>query len=220
MEYDENRLNIATDIGHRFLNIISDDIRPQHLQNGSEHAGDEKTNANNLAATTPTAETDICNKTTTTTTTGNNINITSNNCSKLKLNNTHDTRNHNGANSQQTTYETIAQDNTTTHNEIKGGDIGGGDVDGREDGGGGGGGDNGIETIGKENNGGTSPSSPTGIGTDELVLDVLNDDLIARVRDKINGGSKELFEPCVLAVKSFLAGEPFREFETSMYFYR
>ncbi|CAD7085285.1 unnamed protein product [Hermetia illucens] len=33
-------------------------------------------------------------------------------------------------------------------------------------------------------------------------------------------GSKELFEPCVNAVKSFLAGEPFREFETSMYFHR
>lgn len=33
-------------------------------------------------------------------------------------------------------------------------------------------------------------------------------------------GSKELFEPCVTAVKSFLAGEPFKEFENSMYFHR
>lgn len=54
----------------------------------------------------------------------------------------------------------------------------------------------------------------------ELVLDVLNDDLITRVRDKITIGSKELFEQCVNAVKSFLAGEPFREFESSMYFHR
>lgn len=33
-------------------------------------------------------------------------------------------------------------------------------------------------------------------------------------------GSKELFEACVVSVKSFLAGEPFSEFENSMYFHR
>lgn len=94
---------------------------------------------------------------------------------------------------------------------------------------------------------------------DELVLDVLNDDLIAKVRGRITSkcqlpiadgvafgfglelwanckltihfdvlscelsgtvGSKELFEPCVTAVKAFLAGEPFSEFESSMYFHR
>ncbi|XP_059612058.1 G protein-coupled receptor kinase 2 [Phlebotomus argentipes] len=54
----------------------------------------------------------------------------------------------------------------------------------------------------------------------ELVLDVLNVDLISSVREKINSASKELFEPCVTAVKAFLAGEPFREFENSMYFHR
>lgn len=36
----------------------------------------------------------------------------------------------------------------------------------------------------------------------------------------IADGCKELFEPCVTAVKSFLAGEPFSEFEMSMYFHR
>ncbi|KAJ6637641.1 G protein-coupled receptor kinase 2 [Pseudolycoriella hygida] len=55
---------------------------------------------------------------------------------------------------------------------------------------------------------------------DELVLDVLNDDLISKVREKITHGCKELFEPCTTAVKSFLAGEPFIEFEMSMYFHR
>lgn len=55
---------------------------------------------------------------------------------------------------------------------------------------------------------------------EELVLDVLNVDLILSVREKINSASKELFEPCVTAVKAFLAGEPFREFENSMYFHR
>lgn len=36
----------------------------------------------------------------------------------------------------------------------------------------------------------------------------------------IADGCKELFEPCTTAVKSFLAGEPFSEFEVSMYFHR
>lgn len=87
-------------------------------------------------------------------------------------------------------------------------------------------------------------------GKEELVLDILNDDLIEKVRVKIpckhythththtrilwqlfndetndflirlSVGSKELFEPCVTAVKAFLAGEPFSEFESSMYFHR
>ncbi|KAL9900876.1 G protein-coupled receptor kinase 2 isoform 3-T3 [Glossina fuscipes fuscipes] len=92
------------------------------------------------------------------------------------------------------------------------------------DGGGGGGGGGGDDAAG--NNGLDSPSltklngNSKNLPSDELVLDVLNDDLIARVRDKINSGSKELFEPCVNAVKAFLAGEPFREFENSMYFHR
>uniref|UniRef100_A0A1B0BSJ5 G protein-coupled receptor kinase n=1 Tax=Glossina palpalis gambiensis TaxID=67801 RepID=A0A1B0BSJ5_9MUSC len=91
-------------------------------------------------------------------------------------------------------------------------------------GGGGGGGGGGDDAAG--NNGLDSPSltklngNSKNLPSDELVLDVLNDDLIARVRDKINSGSKELFEPCVNAVKAFLAGEPFREFENSMYFHR
>lgn len=55
---------------------------------------------------------------------------------------------------------------------------------------------------------------------DELVLDVLNDDLIEKVRGRLTHSSKEVFEPCITAVKSFLAGEPFSEFESSMYFHR
>lgn len=57
-------------------------------------------------------------------------------------------------------------------------------------------------------------------GGDKLVLDVLNDELVERVRDKMLSGSKDLFEACQSAVKSFLAGEPFQEFEHSMYFHR
>lgn len=45
---------------------------------------------------------------------------------------------------------------------------------------------------------------------------------LSHIRDTVSSavGSKELFEPCVTAVKSFLAGEPFSEFESSMYFHR
>lgn len=98
---------------------------------------------------------------------------------------------------------------------------------------GGGGGGEGIENGHEENA--------------DLVLDILNDDVIAQVRLKIHSefnwqskllflinflilvyfsnslnavASKELFEPCFVFVKSYLAGEPFREFEASMYFYR
>ncbi|XP_058116578.1 G protein-coupled receptor kinase 2 [Anopheles ziemanni] len=55
---------------------------------------------------------------------------------------------------------------------------------------------------------------------DEFVLDVLNDDMVAQVRNKLSTGSRELFEPSITAVRAFLAGEPFREFEASMYFHR
>ncbi|XP_055314862.1 G protein-coupled receptor kinase 2 isoform X2 [Sitodiplosis mosellana] len=71
-----------------------------------------------------------------------------------------------------------------------------------------------------DNNKDTSKETNLNCEKDELVLDVLNDDLIEKVRVKISLGSKEVFEPCVTAVKSFLAGEPFSEFESSMYFHR
>lgn len=54
----------------------------------------------------------------------------------------------------------------------------------------------------------------------KLVLDVLNDELVERVREKMLSGSKDLFELCQIQVKAFLAGEPFQEFEHSMYFHR
>lgn len=55
---------------------------------------------------------------------------------------------------------------------------------------------------------------------DEFVLDVLNDDMVAQVRNKLSTGNRELFEASITAVRAFLAGEPFREFEASMYFHR
>lgn len=38
--------------------------------------------------------------------------------------------------------------------------------------------------------------------------------------DKLTNGHKDLFAPCVQAVKTCLAGEPFRDFIKSMYFHR
>lgn len=38
--------------------------------------------------------------------------------------------------------------------------------------------------------------------------------------DKLTNGHKELFAPCVQAVKACLAGQPFRDFTCSMYFHR
>jgi hypothetical protein len=79
------------------------------------------------------------------------------------------------------------------------------------------------------------------------VTDILNDELISDCKQKVHSehrkksgaraplmpfislirfsllfivATKELFEPCFVAVKTYLAGEPFREFETSMYFHR
>ncbi|XP_063707413.1 G protein-coupled receptor kinase 2 [Culicoides brevitarsis] len=53
-----------------------------------------------------------------------------------------------------------------------------------------------------------------------LVLDVLNADIVSQCIDNIKNANKDLFDGCVNAVKSFLEGEPFSEFEDSMYFHR
>ncbi|XP_044271451.1 G protein-coupled receptor kinase 2 [Tribolium madens] len=44
--------------------------------------------------------------------------------------------------------------------------------------------------------------------------------LVLSTSDKLTNGHKDLFAPCVQAVKACLAGEPFREFTNSMYFHR
>ncbi|PSN40051.1 hypothetical protein C0J52_20197 [Blattella germanica] len=51
-------------------------------------------------------------------------------------------------------------------------------------------------------------------------VDVLNAEVIEHCKEKLVTGNKELFLECMAAVKSFLAGEPFHQFENSMYFHR
>ena len=125
----------------------------------------------------------------------------------------------------------IKDDETTTTATTKEGE--------QEDGGGGGGGEdngnnnrvtsNATTTLAKYKDGGGGGEGGDGDGPDkesqiggenQLVLDVLNDELVDRVREKLLSGSKDLFESCNAAVKAFLAGEPFQEFEHSMYFHR
>ncbi|XP_076364561.1 G protein-coupled receptor kinase 2-like isoform X1 [Tachypleus tridentatus] len=51
-------------------------------------------------------------------------------------------------------------------------------------------------------------------------VDVVNEDRIERCKENLQTASKELFVECASAVKDFLAGQPFQEFENSMYFLR
>lgn len=100
----------------------------------------------------------------------------------------------------------------------------------KSDEGGGGGGDNAVNSNSVGTPKGQSKdfelTNNDGDGPDclgeksKLVLDVLNDELVEKVREKMLSGSKDLFELCQTSVKAFLAGEPFQEFEHSMYFHR
>lgn len=208
IEYIVNRIFIGHDIGRRFL-----DIEPQlELRNGGggdaldAEAQEELLLNSSNANPTETAETENCNNTTANNC--NNINSkSSTNSHSSSINHKKlDTRNHNGddatGNGSNGDEGVECLDSREDNGPEKSSEDGGG---GGEDGGGGGGG-NGTTTCGGS--------------ADELVLDVLNDDLIAQVRTKLNSGGKDIFAQCVNAVKSFLAGEPFREFENSMYFHR
>ncbi|XP_055385062.1 G protein-coupled receptor kinase 2 [Condylostylus longicornis] len=200
VEYDENRISIAKEIGFRFLSFdaspSSDTIATSPIENGV-----------NETQTTNTA----------------NINS--------ELNNHHH---------QQQNRKQLGNDSRHHNGDDRGEkDDGGGDS-------GGGGNDTGgnidinksgncidsnqIDDEYNEKENINSKSKDLLMPNNDIktklknsnmnVLDVLNDVLISKVRDKIKSGSKDLFEPCVTAVKSFLAGEPFREFEESMYFHR
>ncbi|XP_064465827.1 G protein-coupled receptor kinase 2-like [Ornithodoros turicata] len=51
-------------------------------------------------------------------------------------------------------------------------------------------------------------------------VDVVNEELVARCKQGLPEAFKDLFAECTRAVKDFLAGDPFRQFEASMYFDR
>ncbi|KAM8704685.1 hypothetical protein ACLKA7_009187 [Drosophila subpalustris] len=194
IEYIVNRIFIGHDIGRRFL-----DIEPQlELRNGGEGDGsdglDQETREElllNSSNANPTETAETENCNNTT------ANSNSNNCNSNNINNS-------------SNHTKLQLHDTQNHNG-----------DDATLNGAGGEGDEGVECENSQDveKGGTSGTG-SGLGSDELVLDVLNDDLIAQVRNKLNSGGKDLFAHCVKAVKAFLAGEPFREFENSMYFHR
>lgn len=244
MEYDEHRITIAHDIGCRFLNIDAPSLAAA-LNNGNTLGAEQDVerlqldenkiasclDAENITATSTTnlVETELCNNTTaniTTTTTTNTTTTTT--TSSSSINNHKNFQHHNGDDHGESASSQV----TTTYNDGGGGN-GEGDGGGRDSivGGDTVDGDQKVKNYidssmvfpqlnGNSSNVIAATTNKTLLSSDELVLDILNDDLISRVRNKITSGSKELFEPCVKAVKAFLAGEPFREFEMSMYFHR
>ncbi|XP_039285896.1 G protein-coupled receptor kinase 5 [Nilaparvata lugens] len=51
-------------------------------------------------------------------------------------------------------------------------------------------------------------------------IDILGVEVVEQCRDRLSSGNRELFNECSSAVKNYLAGTPFNEFESSMYFHR
>jgi len=49
---------------------------------------------------------------------------------------------------------------------------------------------------------------------------ILPDEVVEQVKENINSKSRDLFSACQAHVKSFLSGDPFKEFRMSMYFHR
>ena len=49
-------------------------------------------------------------------------------------------------------------------------------------------------------------------GSGSLFIDRLNEETIKKVSDKLEGGERDLFAPCVKDVKALLSKEPFQEF--------
>lgn len=211
IEYIGNRIYTGHSIGRRFLGV-----EPQQLlRNGSGGGGGGDADIDGLDA--ETREELLLNSSnanpTETAETENRNNTTANNCNNIKNSNhkklqqQNDTHNHNG---EDAGLALNGDDTNDVENDGDEGVVCDSSQDAEKSGGG---------IVGTDG-GETVTRTGTGLGSDELVLDVLNDDLIAQVRNKLNSGGKDLFAHCVKAVKAFLAGEPFREFENSMYFHR
>lgn len=210
IEYIGNRIYTGHSIGRRFLGV-----EPQQLLRNGGGGGGGDADIDGLDA--ETREELLLNSSnanpTETAETENRNNTTANNCNNIKNSNhkklqqQNDTHNHNG---EDAGLALNGDDTNDVENDGDEGVVCDSSQDAEKSGGG---------IVGTD--GETVTRTGTGlVGSDELVLDVLNDDLIAQVRNKLNSGGKDLFAHCVKAVKAFLAGEPFREFENSMYFHR
>ena len=56
-------------------------------------------------------------------------------------------------------------------------------------------------------------------GAEESV-EIINDDIVEQCKERLHEGSKDVFAACTAVVRGYLAGEPFKEFENSLYFHR
>lgn len=54
----------------------------------------------------------------------------------------------------------------------------------------------------------------------EEAVEIVNEDIVERCKERLNEGAKDLFSASTTVVRGYLAGEPFKEFENSMYFHR
>ena len=54
----------------------------------------------------------------------------------------------------------------------------------------------------------------------EEAIEIVNEEIIDQCKERLHEGSKDVFASCVAVVKGYLAGEPFKEFENSMFFHR
>jgi len=51
-------------------------------------------------------------------------------------------------------------------------------------------------------------------------VEIVNDDIVQHCKERLGDGAKDLFSGSTTVVRGYLAGEPFKEFENSMYFNR
>lgn len=54
----------------------------------------------------------------------------------------------------------------------------------------------------------------------EEAVEIVNESTVEQCKERLHEGSKDVFAACGEVVRGFLAGEPFKEFENSMYFHR
>lgn len=56
-------------------------------------------------------------------------------------------------------------------------------------------------------------------GADEAV-EIINDRIVEQCKERLAEGPKDLFAASAAVVRGYLAGEPFKEFENSLFFHR
>ena len=53
--------------------------------------------------------------------------------------------------------------------------------------------------------------------TAEEAIEIINDDIIQQCKERLTDCSKDVFASCTAVVRGYLAGEPFNEYQNSMF---